>query len=52
MAVNVRHGRRHPSVNEEAEMHSEGAAARRIEHYTAQVPSECVLVGGGGTRGP
>jgi hypothetical protein len=40
MAATVRKSRRHPVRNEEAEQHAEGAVARGIEHYTAQLPSD------------
>jgi hypothetical protein len=49
MAATVRKSRRHPVQNEEAEQHSEGAVARGIEHYTAQLPSDVFLWAAGGS---
>ena len=43
MAATVRQSRRHPGPDDEAERHSEGAVARGIEHYTAQLPSDVFL---------
>lgn len=36
-------------ATDEAHKHSEGAVARTIEHYTAQMPSDCFLWAAGGS---
>ena len=49
MAATVRQNRRHPNREDEAEKQSEGAVARSIEHYTAQLPSDVFLWAAGGS---
>jgi hypothetical protein len=49
MAATVRRSRRHVGADDEPEQHSEGAVARGIEHYTAQLPSDVYLWAAGGS---